>query len=152
MSLYFHTRIRFFPGIEWDSYWKKYVAGDSEFGNYLDHLLSWWPHRDDSNVLMLKYEDMEKDLKHSISEIAAFVEADLPDDIISKIAVMTSFAEMKNDDTGNFSWRKIHKDIPFMRKGEVGDWKNFLTPEQSAEMDGLCAERLKDTGIQFDYE
>ena len=152
VSLYFHIKLRHLPDIDWNSFWKKYIAGDLEFGNYLsDHLLSWWPHRDDDNVLFLKYEDMKKDLKHSVSTIASFIEADLSDDIISKIADMTSFAEMKKDKTANYSWERFHKETPFLRKGEVGDWKNFLTPEQSAEMDALCAEILKDTDITFEY-
>ena len=100
-------------------------------------------------ILILKYEDMKRDLKHSVSTIASFIEADLSDDIIDKIADMTRFAKMKNDNTANYSWHI--RELPFMRKGEVGDWKNFLTPEQSAEMDALCAERLKDTDITFEY-
>ena len=28
------------------------------YGDYFDNILSWWPHRNDENVLMLKYEDM----------------------------------------------------------------------------------------------
>ncbi len=39
-----------------------------------------------------------------------------------------------------------------MRKGIVGDWKNFLSAEQSTEMDAICAARLKDTGLVFEYE
>ena len=107
------------PHNDWNSFWKKYVAGDVDFGNYLDHLLSWWPHRNDRNVLILKYEDMKKDLKHSVSTITSFIDANLSVDIISKIADMTSFAEMKNDKSANYSWREDHKEAPFLRKGEV---------------------------------
>ena len=40
VSLYFHTKLRYLPGIDWDSYWKKYVEGELEFGDYFDHLVS----------------------------------------------------------------------------------------------------------------
>ena len=30
------------------------------YGSWFDHVLSWWKHKDDSNVLLLKYEDMKK--------------------------------------------------------------------------------------------
>ena len=38
---------------------------------------------------------------------------------------------------------------PFMR--EVGDWKNYFTPEQSEEMDKIYQERLVGTGLVFDF-
>jgi len=28
------------------------------YGDYFDHVMSWWQHKDDTNVLFLKYEDM----------------------------------------------------------------------------------------------
>ncbi len=30
-----------------------YVEGKFYYGSYMDHLLSWWPHRDDKNLLYL---------------------------------------------------------------------------------------------------
>lgn len=155
VSQYFHTRLRYYPDIEWNSFWEKYTTGDLGFGNYFDHLLGWWVHRDDRNVVFLKYEDMKKDLKQAVSQIAALIGPKLPDDIIGKIADMTSFAEMKKDNTANYAWQEMFRDEktpPFLRKGVVGDWKNFLSPEQSAEMDAICAERLEGTGLVFDYE
>jgi hypothetical protein len=122
-----------------------------EFGNYFDHLLSWLPHKDDKNVLFLKYEDMKRDLRGAVSQIASFLEADLSGDVIDKIANLTSFGKMKVDNSVNYSWsERRDKRGEFMRKGIVGDWKNFLTAEQSAEIDSICAERL--IGIDFRYE
>ena len=115
--------------------------------NYFDHLLSWLPHKDDKNVLFLKYEDMKRDLPGAVSTIASFIGAELSSDVIAKIADVTSFDKMKNDTTVNYSW--IRKD-KFLRKGIVGDWKNFLTAEQSAEIDSVCTERLGK--LEFRYE
>ena len=33
--------------LEWDSFWQTYIEGDTIYGGYFDHLLSWWPHRND---------------------------------------------------------------------------------------------------------
>ena len=146
VSLYFHTQ-NYCP-CSWDSFWSKYVSGDLGFGNYFDHLLEWWPHRNDKNVLFMKFEDMKKDPKRCVSEIASFMGVSLSSDVIDKIADMTRFEKMKEDNTTNYSWGKWNQKpgtTSFMRKGIVGDWKNFLSPEQSAEMDIICATRLKDT-------
>ena len=56
VSSYFQAELLVFHGIEWDAFWKKYMAGDLYYGNHFDHLLSWLPHKDDKNVLFLTYE------------------------------------------------------------------------------------------------
>ena len=35
-----------------------------------DHVLGWWKHKDDPNVLFLKYEDLHKVMFSSVSTIA----------------------------------------------------------------------------------
>ena len=150
VSLYFHVRRLYFPDIEWGLLWRKFINGELEFGNYFDHLLNWLPHKNNPNIMFLKYEDMKKDLRQAVCQIAEFIGAtSLSEEVIVEL---TSFEKMKNDNTANYSWNKAHHKSPFMRKGIVGDWKNFLTPEQSAEIDAICSERLKGTGLTFEYE
>ncbi len=122
--------------------------------HFFDHILSWLPHKDDENVLFLKYEDMKRDLQGAVSLIASFLGADLSSDVIAKIADLTSFEKMQKDSTVNYYWLDSGRKgaTKFLRKGVVGDWKHFLTAEQSTEMDAICAERLKGTGLEFQYE
>ena len=157
VSFFFHARKGFFPNITWESFWDRFIDGRLEFGSYFDHLLSWWPHKNDENVLFFKYEDMKKNPKEVISQIARFIGVDaLSQDIVTKIAELTSFEKMKADDTANMSWLHFFNDETgkpsFLRKGIIGDSKNFLTEEQSAQIDALCDEKLKGLGIVFDYE
>ena len=154
VSLYFHTKLRYYPGIDWDLFWKLYINGELEFGNYFDHLVSWWPHRNDKNVLFLKYENMVKNLPQAVSQIASFMEVDLAPNSLDQIVHLTTFENMKKNPTANYEWSKAQQKenaTPFLRKGIVGDWKNFLSAEQSAEVDRICAERLKDIGLEFEY-
>ena len=155
VSCFFHNKVRYFPNLEWDAFWKMYIEGRVEFGKYIDHLLSWLPHKDDENVLFLTYESMKKDLKQAVSKMATFMGENLSDDIIAKIADMTTFENMKKDNTANYSWQVMFQKEgvqPFLRKGIVGDWKNFLTAEQSMQIDAIYAEKLKGTGFAFEYE
>src|SRR5207249_11964801 len=40
-----------------------FVSGKLAYGSHADHILSWWPHKDDSNVLLLTYEEMKSDVR-----------------------------------------------------------------------------------------
>jgi len=54
------------------------VAGrpqnDMQNASYWDHLTSWWPHRDDPNVLLVFFEDLKTDLEGCVRRIAAFMD------------------------------------------------------------------------------
>ena len=154
VSFFCKLQQAYFPDMKWSDYWTDRNR-HCYFGNYFDHVLSWWPHREDENVLFLKYEDMKNDLPAAVTKIASFINADVSPDTIGKIARKTSFEQMKKDNSANFSWDKAYDkdgEPTFLRKGVVGDWKNFFTTEQSAEMDEICTRRLKGTGLELQFE
>ena len=156
VSFYHFCRLGLIKDLEWDVTMQHFTSGNLPYGDNLDHILSWWAHRDSENILFLKYEDMKKDLPQAVSKIASFLEVDLSPDVVKKIADLTTFDRMKADSTANMSWMKEFNDEEgkpaFCRKGEVGDWKNYFSAEQSAEFDRKSREKLKDTNIEFDYE
>ncbi|MGV0036591.1 MAG: sulfotransferase domain-containing protein [Candidatus Azotimanducaceae bacterium WSBS_2022_MAG_OTU7] len=49
---------------------------------YFKHLLSWWPRRNDPDVLFLAYELMHKDIKGTIERIAEFIGVTLDDELL----------------------------------------------------------------------
>ncbi len=155
VSFYFHY-IRFSVEkdvtLEWELFFRNFVYGNLQFGDFFDHVLSWWSHRNEDNVLFLTYEGLKKDPRTVIARIAKFIEANVSDGVIDKVVADTSFNSMSKDDTANKSQLIANPNAtPFMRKGEVGDWRNYLTAEQSAEIDQLCQEKLRGTGLMFDF-
>lgn len=40
-------------------------------------------------------------------------------------------------------------ELRFIRKGEVGDWKNHMTPEMTAKFDAWIEENIRGTGLSF---
>lgn len=73
VSYYYHTK--HIPAYEYqdgtfDEFFDSFVNGKTEYGDYFDHLLSWYAHRDDPNVLFLTYEDLKKDTKEWVLKIA----------------------------------------------------------------------------------
>ena len=41
---------------------------------------------------------------------------------------------------------------PLLRKGVVGEWKNYFTPELNERFEKEVLEKLKGTGLEFDFE
>ena len=153
-SFYCLLKQAYFHDLEWDTFLKYQLEG-IYYGDYFNHVLGWWSHRNDKNILFLKYEDRVKDLSGQVEQIAAFMGAELSSDTISKIVKLARFEDMKKEDRVNNSWDKNYDkdgEPTFLRKGVVGDWKNFFTPEQSRQMDIQCAEKLKGTGLQLEFE
>ena len=127
------------------------------YGGWFHNVLSWWEHRDKPNVLFLKYEDIKKDLAGTIKSIALFLGYEISLDTLQKITEMSTFESMKTQSSFNFSGKyTLHpmdpNGAPLLRKGQVGDWKTFFTQEQSDYFDAEYAKRMKDTGLQFDFE
>jgi hypothetical protein len=59
---------------------------------------------------------------------------------------------MTSNETTNFDWIPQNPDKPkHFRKGDIGDWRNHFTAEQSQQMDDVFMKKTKDSGLQFDF-
>ncbi|EEC12321.1 sulfotransferase, putative [Ixodes scapularis] len=76
VSFYHHTRrvpeYDFQDGT-FDEFFEMFVNGKADFGDYFDHLMSWYAHRNDPNVLFLTYEALKKDTATWVLKIASFL-------------------------------------------------------------------------------
>ena len=68
-----------------------------ENASYFSHLVSWWEHRNDPNVLFLFYEDMKEDLESVVRTVAAFIGIQ-DEERIKKAVEMSSFEFMKKNE------------------------------------------------------
>ena len=139
---------------EWESFLEMFASGQIHFGDYFDHVLSWWTHRSDDNVLFLKYEDMKKDLPSAVSQIAKFIGQELSSEVLDEITRKTIFAAMKDDPKANHSWTAHLREStaePFMRRGVVGDWRNMFTEEQSRRLDLLYESQFVPAGLELEF-
>lgn len=153
VSYYFHYLGFKYVSLDtkWDEFYPWFISGQVGYGDYFDHVLSWWAHRDDKNVLFMKYEDMKKDLHSCVRQISHFMGEDLPLDVVDKIAEKSTFSSMQGDSGANYGWAEHRRErsMPFMRKGQVGNWKEHFTQEQSAQCDAVTARKFKPVGLEF---
>ena len=105
------------------------------FGPYREHVKGYLEHSD--TVLCLTYEQMHQDRASVVREVAEFLDVALTDADVDNIVENTSFEVMKrNPDTNYQQWEKNGMILrpgedKFMRKGVVGDWKNYFTEEEN---------------------
>lgn len=146
-------------GVEfgWDGTWEEFfgyfIQGNVPFGSYFDHVLPWWNHRNDENVLFIKYEDMKKDLINNINLIAEFLNFNLSREEAEFVAQKSSFKAMKaNPETNMEQWSDSFKPgSSFMRKGIVGDWVNYFSEEQIEQFNQWYASYTEGTGLEFEW-
>ena len=84
---------------------------------------------------------MKSNPTKQIEKIADFLDKKFDKETIDIIAKHTSYESLKNNKTTNMTDIPSYKqDIsPFMRKGIVGDWKNYFSEEQNE----FVANRMK---------
>ncbi|KAJ7375461.1 hypothetical protein OS493_002234 [Desmophyllum pertusum] len=136
----------------WDEAFGIFMKGEAQGGVWFDHVLSWWKHRDDPNILFLKYEDRIKNPGDAVDKIAKFIGKEVSPELRDLIVQQTSFNAMKSSDHTNFTWFKGIKGDGYIRKGQVGEWKNYFTEEQNQLFDKVFKEKLEGTGLSFEFE
>ncbi|XP_078374338.1 sulfotransferase 1B1-like [Oculina patagonica] len=137
--------------LTWDAFFELFIKGEVFYGSWFDHVLSGWKHKDDPNMLLLKYEEMKKDTPGTIQKIAKFIGKELSQEILEGIINQTSFNAMKKEENVNYTWLPGFKG-EFIRKGQVGDWKNYFTEEQNKRLDFLYAEKMAGSGLEFEFD
>lgn len=157
VSFYHHTRgfprhYDFADG-SWDVFFECFIRGEVDFGDYFDHLLSWWPRRTDPNVLFLTYERMLAAPANAVRAIAAFLggtAAAVARDsgrLVADVVRLSSFDHMRRDQ-GRWSSARPADMPAFVRKGVAGDWRNQFSAEQARRLAAKLRERTAGTGIE----
>jgi len=153
ISTYFHNQSKLGYEGTWEEHFQEFLYGDVGFGPYFDHILPWWQaSQNEERILFMKYENMKHDHAGGIARIASFLDLQVDPQLIDRVVALSSFKSMTSNETTNFDWIPQKADKPkHFRKGDIGDWRNHFTAEQSQQMDDLFMKKTKDSGLQFDF-
>ncbi|XP_010271910.1 PREDICTED: cytosolic sulfotransferase 15-like [Nelumbo nucifera] len=135
-----------------------FCNGVIPFGPYWNHLLGYWNESltRPRNVLFLRYEELKEDIVSQLRRIADFLGCPFSleegrQGVIEEIVRLCSFESLRNlevNKTGCFI--PGYESNSLFRRGEVGDWMNYLTPPMVKRLDQLMREKLSDSGLEFD--
>jgi hypothetical protein len=140
-----------------DEFFERFLAGRDSYGSWLRHVAGWWAHRDDPNVLLLRYEDLVRDLAGGLRTLIDFLGLDVPPERLSLILERCSFAFMKAHETRfdpliGMLYERHSRPDAHLRRGRIGGWEGHLSPEQRARYDKVFDRRLQRLGLDFSAE
>ena len=140
------------PQVEFDLFLREYLLESKRkfmWGSWWEYMADWIQYKNEPHILFVQYEDMVKDPETMVLRISEFLGKQLSETQISRIAKLVSFDAMKENASLSSSIQQTILDTSkgsFMRKGKIGDWKNYFTHKQSEEFDAVFQNFVKETG------
>ncbi|CAB4057875.1 SULT1E1 [Lepeophtheirus salmonis] len=141
-----------------DEYAELFIQGKVAYGSYWEHLKFGLEIQKLDNVLLLCYEDMKKDLIKEMKKVLDFMKWDeLSEEKLEKLNEHLSFNQFQKKfeidlESDNRNPNKVDKKGLFIRKGIVGDWKNYFSGELSDRFDEKTRNFFESEGLQIQYE
>ena len=134
----------------WDQYFEMFKEKRLPWGDYFEHTTNWYKfNKDRQKSLVLIYEDMKRSHRDHVIKIASFLGYDLSEKVIDIIVNKSTFKDMSKTMKDFPGWKSDRSS--FIRKGEIGDWVNYFSEEQSEFINAKCKEYLEPFGLKFEY-
>ncbi|KAF5274102.1 hypothetical protein FQR65_LT04500 [Abscondita terminalis] len=139
-----------------DNFSEVFLADKAMYGSYWKHVLEFWDRRLSSNVLLICYEDMKKNLLSVIRKIADFLDKTLPEEKIPQLLEHLSFESMKNNRAVNqedkIQSRLKHKLATgtgsFIRSGNVKKYKQEMSHVLIKKFDSWTERNVEGSSIK----
>ncbi|KAF7480318.1 hypothetical protein GHT09_008340 [Marmota monax] len=128
-----------------EQYFQWFLEGNVAYGSWFEHIRGWMSMRDRENVLLLSYEELQKDPRSIIEKICQFLGKKLNPEELDSVLKNSSFQVMNQNKMSNFeilSETFTTKNFKITRKGISGDWKNHFTVAQAEAFDKVYQEKM----------
>jgi hypothetical protein len=113
------------------------------------HLASWLD-QTDIPVHLIRYEDMQADTNGVFRRALEFAGRAASDEDISRAVAYADFAELRRQEQEKgFAETPRRSGGLFFRRGEVGAWRDELTPEQVSEIEAAHAPMMQRLGYEL---
>ncbi|KAL8562595.1 hypothetical protein ACOMHN_045859 [Nucella lapillus] len=154
VSLYFHfLQTPGGAGLDFPLMERLFLSDNVPMGNffaYMNEMREFRENNPEIPFFLVSFEDTKENPEKVIGDLGRFLGVEASPQLIRDIAQVTHFAKMKQADK-----KKLETHIPpadIFRKGEVGDWKNYLTVAQSERLDAAMMQLQSCDYYNFRYE
>jgi len=119
---------------DFDELFQRFMEGRVDYGDYFDHLNSWFNEKQRANILFLTYEHIIKDLTGTVKQVGEFLGGNFLKStqnptILRSVVEKCSISAMKAMDHA-FAPIPLSGGDTFVRKGVVGDHKTTMSEKQ----------------------
>ncbi|KAK1605318.1 hypothetical protein QYE76_028991 [Lolium multiflorum] len=108
-------------------------------------------------VMFLRYEHLKEDTVGSVKRLADFLGCPFTAEEVARgvpeaVVALCSIERMRSVEAnreGEHGAARPFKNSAFFRKGEVGNWKELITPEMAQRIDDTVEEKLRGSGLSL---
>ena len=154
ISYYFHTMKigKISEDANFEDYLEKFNSGLLDrFSTWSNHVNSWLNNAS-NNFLLVRYEDLKLNPLQKLIQILEFSGISINYDVAEAAVEASKFEKMKFLEKSQQEmfegFAKYDSNIPFVRSGEVGNWKTFFTRESTSRFIKIHGSALERLGYQ----
>ena len=157
-SAYHHSRMIMGATPPVELFMEQFFAGRTRFRSWFEHIESWWPHRNDDDVLFLRYEEVTADLEGTARRVAAFCGLEVREEEMPRIVERCGIEFMRRHQE-KFDPRPVLLgripglslgSVQFIREGKTGKGREVLSPAQEQLVASKLAALRQKLGVSTD--
>lgn len=132
-----------------------YLSDAFRMGSWSQHTASYWSWRDRTNVLILNFNELNKNLPGVVGRVADLMGVNLTETQFERVLKKSSFHYMKNIDhklsPHKFSSGMLSKGTVLVRRGKSGGSSELINEKEQCRIDHFFQTELLRLGSDFPY-
>ncbi|XP_055676908.1 sulfotransferase 1B1-like [Lutzomyia longipalpis] len=159
VSFYHHYRNFFQYKGSFDEFSEIFMNNLINYAPFYTHVFDYWNMRNEENILFLTFEEMKRDMPAVIEKTAEFLGKSLNKKQIQDLTEHLSFEKMSKNQSVDLilELKDVQKSLNigkhddnfrFIRKGQIGSYRDDMSPEFIEKFDNWLKEKLNDLQVE----